>query len=130
MARVFLDANILFSSAWLADSGLARLWRLPQATLITSRYAFAEAERNLDTAEQRDRLHALAEKISFVDASLQGELPDGVALVAKDTPILLAAIAARADFLLAGDRAHFGALYGKTIAGVKILPPADFLKTR
>lgn len=36
----------------------------------------------------------------------------------------------RAEFLLTGDRAHFGALYGKTISGVKILPPANFLKTR
>ena len=126
--RVFLDANVLFSSAWLEGSGLARLWRLPGITLITSRYAVAEAERNLDTGEQRARLHALAAKLSMVDAPRQGALPAGVELVAKDAPILLAAMEARATHLLTGDRAHFGALYGKMVAGVKILPPAEYLK--
>lgn len=130
MQRVFLDANILFSSAWLEGSGLARLWRLSEVTLITSRYAVAEAERNLDTDEQRTRLHALAAKLSLVDAPQQGALPAGVELIGKDVPILLAAIEARATHLLTGDRAHFGALYGKTVAGVKILPPATYLKLR
>jgi predicted nucleic acid-binding protein len=128
MHRVFLDANILFSCAWLEGSGLVRLWRLPEVTLITSRYAVAEAERNLDTDEQRARLRALAAELSMVDAPRQGALPAGVELVAKDAPILLAAIEARAAYLLTGDRAHFGALYGKAVAGVKILPPADYLK--
>lgn len=130
MHRVFLDANLLFSCAWLEGSGLARLWRLPGVALITSRYAVAEAERNLDTDAQRARLHALAAKLSMVDAPQQGALPAGVALVAKDAPILLAAIEARATHLLTGDRAHFGALYGKTVGGVKILPPAEYLKLR
>lgn len=130
MHRVFLDANILFSCAWLEGSGLARLWHLPGVALITSRYAVAEAERNLDTDAQRARLHALAAKLSMVDAPQQGALPAGVALVAKDAPILLAAIEARATHLLTGDRAHFGALYGKTAGGVKILPPAAYLKLR
>jgi predicted nucleic acid-binding protein len=128
--RVFLDANVLFSCAWREDSGLARLWRLPEVTLITSRYALAEAERNLDTDGQRARLHALAAKLSMVDAPPQGALPAGVELVAKDAPILLAAMQARATHLLTGDRAHFGALYGKTVDGVKILPPARYLELR
>jgi len=126
--RVFLDANVLFSSAWLEGSGLARLWRLPRVTLVTSRYAVAEAERNLDSDEQRARLHVLAVKLSMVDAPQQGALPAGVHLVAKDAPILLAAMEARATHLLTGERAHFGALYGKTVAGVTILPPAEYLK--
>jgi predicted nucleic acid-binding protein len=63
--RVFLDANVLFSAAWLEDSGLARLWRVPGATLITSRYAWAEAERNLETDEQRSRLSALATSVQL-----------------------------------------------------------------
>lgn len=130
MHRVFLDANVLFSSAWLEGSGLARLWRLPRITLITSRYAVAEAERNLDSEEQRLRLHALAARMSMVDAPQQGVLPAGVQLVTKDAPILLAAIEARASHLLTGDRTHFGALYGRTVAGVTILAPAEYLKLR
>lgn len=126
--RVFLDANVLFSCAWLEGSGLARLWRLPDATLITSRYALAEAERNLDTDEQRSRLQGLAAKLMLVDAPQERALPPGVELASKDVPILLAAIEARATHLLTGDRRHFGALSGKTVAGVRILPPSAFLK--
>lgn len=119
---------MLFSCAWLEGSGLARLWRLPEATLITSRYALAEAERNLDTDEQRSRLQGLAAKLMLVDAPQERALPPGVELAAKDVPIPLAAIEARATHLLTGDRRHFDALYGKTVGGVRILPPAAFLK--
>ena len=127
--RVFLDANVLFSAAWLEDSGLARLWRVPDATLITSRYRLAEAERNLESGEQRSRLTAFAKSIELVDAVAGGRLPDGVKLVEKDAPILLAAIEAGATHLLTGDRRHFGDLYGKSIKGVKILSPAEYLKS-
>jgi uncharacterized protein len=127
--RVFLDANVLFSVAWREDSGLVRLSRVPAATLITSRYALAEAERNLETDEQRSRLAAFAKNIQFVDAVAGGLLPDGVKLVEKDAPILLAAIEAGATHLLTGDLRHFADLYGKSISGVKVLRPAEYLKS-
>jgi predicted nucleic acid-binding protein len=127
--RVFLDANVLFSVAWREDSGLARLSRVPAATLITSRYALAEAERNLETDEQRSRLATFAKNIRFVDAVAGGLLPDGVKLVEKDVPILLAAIEAGATHLLTGDLRHFADLYGKSISGVKVLRPAEYLKS-
>ncbi len=127
--RVFLDANVLFSTAWLEGSGLARLWRVPTAKLITSRYALAEAERNLDSDEQRSRLTALAGNLELVDAVAGGQLPDGVKLVEKDAPILLAAIEAGATYLLTGDSRHFGNLYGESVKGVRILAPAAYLKS-
>jgi predicted nucleic acid-binding protein len=45
----------------------------------------------------------------------------------KDIPILLAAIAAEATHLVTGDR-HFEPLFGRTLAGVKIVTPADYLR--
>ena len=128
--RVFLDANVLFSAAWLEDSGLSRLWRLTGETLNTSRYAVGEAERNLDTDAQRVRLHTLIKDMTLIDAPHEAGLPDGVELVTKDAPILLAAIESRATHLLTGDRTHFGALYGRKIGGAKIMPPAVYLKQR
>ena len=128
--RVFLDANVLFSAAWLEDSGLARLWRLKGVTLITSHYAVAEAERNLDTDAQRARLRALTVGMLLVDATGEAALPNGVELISKDAPILLAAINAQATHLLTGDRRHFGTLYGRTIKEVKVLPPATYLGLR
>lgn len=130
MDRVFLDANVLFSAAWLEDSGLARLWHLSGAALVSSRYALAEAERNLDTDAQRARLQNLVQGMMLIDAPEHAVLPAGAELVAKDTPILLAAIESRATHLLTGDRTHFGGLYGRTIGGVKIMPPAIYLKQR
>ena len=128
--RVFLDANVLFSAAWLESSGLARLWRLGETMLVTSAYALAEAERNLDTDEERSRLRSLREKLKVVDASPEAALPAGVELPAKDAPILLAAIDAGATHLLTGDRRHFGHLYGRSIGGVRILAPAAYLRSR
>ena len=57
-----------------------------------------------------------------------GALPAGVSLPTKDAPILLAAIAARATYLIAGDLCHFGPLFGKKIAGLIIPPPAVYLR--
>ena len=56
MDRVFLDANVLFSAAYLESSGLARLWQLADAELLSSDYAIEEARRNLAL----DRAPALA----------------------------------------------------------------------
>ena len=128
--RVFLDANVLFSAAWLEQAGLARLWRLSGTDLLSSRVALAEAERNLDSDERRSRLQSFAAKLTLVDAPPGAALPAGIELVAKDAPILLAAIDAGASHLLTGDRRHFGHLYGKSVSGVKILMPAMYLKSR
>jgi hypothetical protein len=46
-----------------------------------------------------------------------------IGLPAKDQPVLAAAIAARADRLVTGDRTHVGPLFGQTIQRVKILSP-------
>lgn len=128
--RVFLDANVLFSAAWSASAGLAKLWKLRGVTLVSSRHAVAEAERNLDSDAQRKRLQGLISGIAFIDAVPEAQLPAGVELVAKDVPILMAAIEAHAMHLLTGDRRHFGHLYGKSIKGVKIVTPASFLNSQ
>ena len=54
----------------------------------------------------------------------------GIELPEKDRPILLAAIACQATHLLTADKQHFGAHFGKTIEGVLVLPPDQFLKSR
>jgi len=124
--RLFLDANVLFSAAYREDAPLRRLWRLPRAELITSTYALVEAERHLD-AKQRARLVELTqEEVEMVPDVPSGGFPPGVALPDKDAPLLAAAIAARATHLITGDRRHFGALFGKRIGGVLILPPRDY----
>ncbi len=130
MRRVFLDANVLFSAAWRADAGLARLWTLNHCELLSSRYACEEARRNLSTAEQQQRLAELVATLQLVADITTGELPTGIVLPEKDRPILLSAIRAKATYLITGDRQHFGSLYGQVISGVTVLRPAEFLAVR
>ena len=125
MDRLFLDANVLFSAAYRDDAGLLRLWKLSNARLCSSRNAVEEARINLD-GSQRIRLAHLVEVVELFE-SVEGKLPRGVSLPDKDVPILLAAIAARATHLLTGDIRHFGRYFGKTIAGVLISLPGEYL---
>ena len=111
MDRVFLDANVLFSAAYRADSGLVALWRLTTSQLLTSAYALSEAERNLTREDQRRRLAALVRSCEIVPTPSLERLPSRVILPDNDQPILLAAVAAEATHLLTGDRTHFGRYY-------------------
>jgi predicted nucleic acid-binding protein len=128
--RVFLDANILVSAAWLPDNGLLALWALPDVTLLTSAYAIVEADRNVRTPEQRTRLHRLVQPLEIVDEPRSVQLPAQVRLPAKDVPVLMAAIEASATHLLTGDRDHFGPYFDKSIEGVRILRPGTYLSLR
>ena len=132
MDRVFLDANVLYSAAYLESAGLARLWRLEGIQLLSSSYAIEEAKRNLtvDRHEAMTRLVRLLESVSTVEATLDLELPHNIRLNRKDQPILMAAIRGKADYLLTGDVRHFGHLFGKRIEGVMVLRPAQYFARR
>lgn len=129
MDRLFLDANVLFSAAYRPDAGLLRLWKL-RAELVTSAYALEEARVNLSEVEQRARLVELSKSMTVVAGITDRELPRGVKLKSKDKPILLAAIEAKATHLVTGDVRDFGPYFGKTIEGVLVLPPADYVRSR
>ena len=130
MDRVCLDANVLFSAAYRSDSGLLALWRRAGVTLLTSAYAVDEARRNLPESDQRRRLEALVRRCETVPTPGAAILPEGLVLPAGDRMIFLAAMAAQATHLLTGDRTHFGPYYGRTIAGVLVLPPSAYLRGR
>ena len=128
MDRVFLDANVLFSAAYRSDSGLLILWSRPDTALLTSEHAAEEARHNLSDDDQRQRLNGLVRKCEIVATPTVAGLSEGLVLPPGDRLIFLAAMAARATHLLTGDRTHFGPYYGRTIAGVLILPPGDYLR--
>ena len=130
MDRVFLDANVLFSAAWREESGLLRLWDLPDVKLLTSTYALEEARINLRTPTQRLRLARLVERVETISAVQSVRLPAGVILPAKDQPILSGAIRANASHLITGDKEHFGRFFGRKVLGVTVLPPGEYLRRR
>jgi len=130
--RIFLDANVLYSAAYLERSGLSRLWSLNDVALISSAYAIEEARRNLaiDRPGALNRLTRFMEALATADAPQALKLPKNVRLDPKDQPILLAAIHGKADYLLTGDLKHFNHLYEKRIEGVLVLRPAQYIELR
>ena len=116
MDRLFLDANVLFSAAYREDAGVRKLWDLREAELVTSAYAVEEARRNLDTGERRSDLGGLLEAVRvsnlLADPTAFPEI-EASGLPEKDLPILRAAVASGATYLVTGDRKHFGDLLAK-----------------
>jgi uncharacterized protein len=127
MDRLFLDANVLFSAAYRARTGLIQFWKLENVVLCSSNYALEEARINLAQDVQKRRLEKLARAIEFFD-SIPRRLPREFTLPEKDVPIFLAALAAQATHLITGDVHHFGRYFGETIEGILVLSPAEYLK--
>ena len=132
MDRVFLDANVLYSAAYLERSSLAAITTLDDVQLLRSTYALEEARRNLaiDRPDALARLSRILASITIVDAPKDFDFPKKVRLDPKDQPILLAAIHGKADYLLTGDVRHFAHLYEERIEGVLVLRPAEFFRRR
>lgn len=133
MDRLFLDANVLFSAAYREDAGVRKLWDLREAELVTSAYAVEEARRNLATGERRSDLGGLLEAVRvsnlLADPTAYPEI-EASGLPEKDLPILRAAVASGATYLVTGDRKHFGDLLAEEVAGVLVLRPAELLAMR
>lgn len=134
VSRVFLDANVLFSSA-ISEGGASRgifelAGQYPNIIgLVVSEYAIKEALANL----QRKRPESVGELLTLLDG-LQFAQEPPEALVAKlrdrvsdpkDVPVLARAVWTEADLLITGNSRHFGHLYGTHVGGCLILPPRE-----
>ena len=129
MDRLFLDANVPFSAAYRPDAGVARLWEVPDAVLVSSSYVVEETRRNLHGPDQRTRLEELLKKVEVGEAMmLPPELRGEIDLPEKDWPVLGGAAAAGATHLITGDLRHFGAYFGEEVLGVLVLRPAEYLR--
>jgi len=126
--RVFLDANILFSIAY-GSPGLSMLWKRAEerlCVLFASRYVIEEAKRNLSNEKQINKLKEILSNIQIIPKA-DPSLPCPLDLPVKDRPVLMAAISARADYLITGVLKNFGKYFGQTIEGVKICTARDYL---
>ncbi len=131
MDRIFLDANILFSAAY-GSPGLIRLWELARrgkCRLLASDYVVEEARRNLDDSRQVKTLDGLLETVEIVP-EVDPQTPCPLDLPEKDRPVLLAAISAKADYLVTGDMVHFGNYFRKTVGPLKICLPRQYFQSR
>ena len=129
--RIFLDANILFSIAY-GSQGLDRLWELvrqKRCLLLGSSYVVEEARRNLFEPEQIKKLEIYLSTVQMVP-EVDLTIPCPIDLPEKDRPVFLAAVSARAHYLMTGDTLHFGKYFGRTINGIKICRPRDYFADR
>jgi predicted nucleic acid-binding protein len=124
--RLFLDANVLVSAAWKDGSKVARIWQIPYIELITSNFVVTECIRNLPREEQQDRLNRFLLALRVLEFQRMPILENPPPLPEKDQHVLAAAVLARANFLVTGDRKHFGEWYGGSVCGVRVEPPGRF----
>jgi predicted nucleic acid-binding protein len=130
--RLFLDANVIFSAAHNPTGNAMALFRLAEqdvVVLTSSRFAVEEAQRNIalkypERAERFESLRSSLELLPEPSPSLV-TLARKAGLVEKDAPILGAAIGARVDALVTGDRRHFGPFFGRLVEGVRVVLPAQ-----
>ena len=133
--KLFLDANVLFTAAY-SENGISRnLFLLADAgrcSLVTSAYAADEARRNLlvKAPAAVAVFDGLLKKVSLVKepASATVLRMTKLPLVDKDAPIMAAAVEARADVLVTGDRKDFDHLFGTAVEGVVVLMPVEALE--
>jgi predicted nucleic acid-binding protein len=124
--RLFLDANILISAAWKDNSKVARIWSVPHVELVSSNYVVAECTRNLPRREQQERFVKLLLGVRVLEFQRAPALENPPPLAEKDQHVLAAAVLSRADFLVTGDKNHFGAWVGTTVSGIRVEPPWRF----
>ena len=132
--RVFLDANVLFSAAY-RDSGSVRVFfglaRAGMCTLASSGFAAGEARRNIAAKHPKrlPDLESLIGELALCSEPSQETLEWAAQrLPVKDAPILAAAVDARCQLLVTGDRTHFGPLFGTRQRGTVVLTPVDAIE--
>ncbi len=126
-----MDANILFSAS-LGGESFDLLWKLAETgkvQLITSPDCYTEAVENL-RRKSPEHLVALGQRMRYVKLARSGDeyvewarslLPE------KDAPVLAAAVAAGAAFLITGDRKHFGPLMDREDLPLRVYTIRSFL---
>jgi predicted nucleic acid-binding protein len=121
--RVFLDANVVFSASQ-PESAFARLVASARrhASVLTSDIACVEARRNLDL-KRPDWLGALVALVEEIEVVPSAVFPLPVTVDEKDVPLLCAAIRARSDYFVTGDRRDFGHLFETRVHGMLVITP-------
>ena len=129
--RVFLDANVLVAIGFRPSGAYSRLLSVQGVRFVTSEHILREVEDNLrelgvDAVALLEHLRAHFEITNRVSA-----LPLGLPLEDdEDRQALAEAIGAACGEFVTFDRGHFGALFGRSVLGVRIRHSAEFLRER
>ena len=138
MVRVFLDANVYFAGSVSPTGASALILQLAlkgRIEVTASRLVLLEAERNLRRKRSPKDLKAFHQFLKHAKLRVIPTPPEtawrryeGV-IHPKDVPVLAAAVASKAAYLITLDRRHFltKAVTDK-VPELTILTPGDFLR--
>ena len=137
VVRVFLDSNVILSGL-LSERGAPRIildllsLRLPFLIGSTGRYNLIEIERNL-----RNKMPGLLSLYKSYLPKLNLKViplprPEDIRgfsgqIAEKDIPVLISAIRSKADFLVTGDKQHFGKMKELDKYPFHVLTPSEFI---
>ena len=129
--RVFVDTSVLLAAAISRDGAARELFRRARREgweLSTAQWCAEEAARNLSTKYPAalPAWRGLRRQLRVVPNVLVLDRPL-VFPVAKDRPVLLTALALRADTLVTYDRADFQDKLGRSVYGLRLAVPAELL---
>jgi uncharacterized protein len=132
--RVFLDTNVLFSalhSSVGAPNAIVEAYLRGQIEVVVSRQVLEELIRTIHQKRPQliTRLYFFLQEAPFEvqpDPALDVVSRWEQVIHPPDAPILAAAIAARPDFLITGNRRHFTSEVA-ALAGLAIVSPAEFV---
>jgi predicted nucleic acid-binding protein len=137
VVRVFLDSNVILSGL-LSERGAPRILldllslRLPLLIGSTGRYNLIEIERNLK--KKMPSLLFLYKaylpklNLKVIPLPRPEDIRDFSGQIAeKDIPVLISAIRSKADFLVTGDKQHFGKMKELDKYPFHVLTPSEFI---
>jgi predicted nucleic acid-binding protein len=135
--RVFLDSNVILSGL-LSEKGAPRIildllsLGLPFLIGLTGRYNLIEIERNL--RKEMPGLLSLYKAclpklhLKVVPLPRPKEVRDfSREITEKDIPVLISAIRSKVDFLVTGDKQHFGKMKGLDQYPFRVVTPSEFI---
>lgn len=138
MPRTVLDSSVLVSAFVTPHGSVVRLLRDPARSryeLCLSEFILTETAETLLSKSRLRRYASYADtdvrdfiRWLLAQAEMIADLPAlrAVANDPKDDPIIATAVAAKAAYLVTGDRAHLLPL--REHEGVRILSPREFLE--
>lgn len=130
--KLFLDSSVLLSASG-SDKGASRFiienTESLGCELISSAYCLAETVKNLPRVgedSQEAFISLVFPRLLWIGDTVA---PKSILIFpkAKDRPVVLSALAAKADVLLTLDRQDFMGLLGNQVYGMSILTPGDWL---
>ena len=137
VVRVFLDSNVILSGL-LSERGAPRILldllslRLPFLIGSTGRYNLIEIERNIKKKMSglfplfKDHLPKLNLKVIPLPR-LEDVRGFSGQIAEKEAPVLVSAIQSKADFLVTGDKQHFGKMKGIGGYPFEVVTPSEFI---